>query len=135
MRVSLDADEAWAIFRYVRLSDQLGREHDWEQAQRLHAALLFFRDNPISHYELELDDAFARWITRQVSDLVMVGTTYVGRNILLKVMVLLAEPPPLTEDTEPRQQEVGEPYQASFRKDDEALAQFDRYLSEREVES
>ena len=135
MRVSLDADEAWAIFRYVRLSDQLGREHDWEQAQGLHAALLYFKDNPISRYDLEIDDSFARWITRQVPDLLMVGTAYVGRNILLKVMALLAEPPPLTEDTEPRQQEVGEPYQASFRKDDEALAQFDRYLSEREVES
>lgn len=125
MKVNLSADEVWAVFQFVRQHDQLGREHDKEQAQRVHAALLYFRDNPAGNYDLELDEGFAWWVTRQTPVQLQVGTQLVGKAVLLKVMTALGEvPQAVTEATEEPITTVGEPYQESFRKDDEFLAKF-----------
>lgn len=140
VRVSIDADEAWAIQSYVRQHDKLGLEHDRDQQRRLHAALLYFKDNPAGTYELELEIEMAWWIDRQVPVPLMVGTRPVGRMLLLKVMAALAaaaeeEEVMPTEESEKKETEVPEPYRASFRKDDTALADFERWYAQREQET
>ena len=135
MIVNITQEEAWAIFRFVRDHGALGREHDKDQAQRLHAALLHFKNSPGDPYDLEMDTEFAWWVTRQVPDTAMTGTSRTGENVLLKVMAGLAEAPvDITEATEEHITEVGNPYRASFQQDDDRLAEFDRYVAEKEVE-
>src|SRR3990167_4249650 len=91
MILNMTSDEAWAIATYVRLHDQLGREHDKGQQLRVNAGLLYFKDNPTSAYALDVDTDFCWWVTRQVNCAVMTGVTPTGRNLLLKVFALLAE--------------------------------------------
>lgn len=131
MQITVTQDEAWAIFRYVRQHDRLGMEHDKDQAGRLHAALLWFKDNPAGNCEVELDESFCWWISRQLPDTVMAGTQPVGRHVLLKVMVALAAPAEEDEASEARTAEVGKPFREAFHKDDMALGEFERYLEER----
>lgn len=130
-RLSITLDEGWAAHRYCRQTDKLGMEHDKEQQLRLHAALAWLKENPAGTYDLDADLEYLWWLDRSVPDLLTVGSTPVGRNLLLKVQAAIAAAAVVPEDHEddaPGTAAVPAVWAEGCQRDDAVKAAFEAWL-------
>ena len=118
MILNLTDHELWAMRDWIRQHAAYGEVWSTETMRRIHAALLLSEANPNRTADLELSEEECWRIDAQIPSALMVGTQLVGRSLIRKAMVALAEAEranePLTEEAEQVQTEVPRSVSAAF---------------------
>jgi hypothetical protein len=134
--IYLTLNEAWVIRDCVRKQQEYGAVWDRSDMRELHSAILWLSQHPAEQRQVEMDESVLWLIEQQVPSALMVGSTPVGRDILIKVMVALQviereRTQTTLEPEEPHVTDVPGGVASAFDADDRALKGFEAYLRER----
>ena len=89
LTLSLTLAEAWAIRTYMRRHQEYGCVWERKEMLAIHKAVLHLEENK-GEYALEVEEDALWRMEQQIPPQLMEGTEPVGRNLLVKVMKVLA---------------------------------------------